>query len=67
MLGTKNHYGSRFRPGTEVAAIYYTLMESAKLAGVSPKAYLGTAAERALKNPGAVLLSAEFKVELSKS
>ena len=67
VLGRKNHYGSRSRRGTEVAAIIYTLMESAKLAGVSPKGYLLAVVERALKTPGAVLLPAEFKAELSKS
>jgi hypothetical protein len=31
--------------GTEVAAVFYTLIESAKLAGVEPRAYLRAAAE----------------------
>ena len=34
--------------GTEVAAILYTLLESAKLAGVEPRDYLRAAAENAL-------------------
>jgi transposase len=67
VVGRKNHYGSRSRRGTEVAAIFYTLMESAKLAGVSPKGYLLAVAEEALKNPGAVLLPADYKAILSKS
>ena len=33
--------------GTEVAAVLYTLLESAKLAGVEPRAYLRTASEAA--------------------
>lgn len=67
VLGRKNHYGSRSRRGTEVAAIIYTLMESAKLAGVSPKGYLLAVLERSLKKPGAVLLPADYKATLSKS
>jgi transposase len=40
VIGRKNHYGSKSRRGTEVAALYYTIFETAKLAGVDPKAYL---------------------------
>lgn len=61
VLGRKNHYGSRSRRGTEVAAIYYTLVECAKLAGVSPKAYIIAVAKAARGSPGAVLMPAEFK------
>lgn len=49
VLGRKNHYGSRSERGTEVAAILYTLIESAKLAGVGPHAYLKTAINAALQ------------------
>lgn len=48
VLGRKNHYGSKSRRGTEVAAVFYTLIESAKLAGVEPAAYLTRAAQTAL-------------------
>jgi transposase len=54
VLGRKNHYGSKSRRGTEVAAIFYTLLETAKLAGVEPKAYLTRAIRTALAEPGAV-------------
>ncbi|MCI0568126.1 MAG: hypothetical protein L0Z52_08055 [Acidobacteria bacterium] len=47
MVGRKNHYGSRSRRGTQVAALFYSLLESAKLCGVEPKAYL-LAATRAV-------------------
>jgi transposase len=40
VVGRKNHYGSRSLRGLEVAAILYTLLETAKLAGVDPKVYL---------------------------
>jgi transposase len=49
VLGRKNHYGSKSRRGTEVAAIFYSLVESAKLAGVEPKAYLRIAVNAALR------------------
>jgi transposase len=48
VLGRKNHYGSKSRRGTEVAAVFYTLIESAKLAGVEPAMYLERAARVAL-------------------
>ena len=40
VIGRKNHYGSKSRRGTEVAALYYTIFETAKLAGIDPKAFL---------------------------
>jgi len=40
VIGRKNHYGSKSRRGTEVAAIFYSLLESAKLVGIDPAAYL---------------------------
>jgi len=48
VLGRKNHYGSRSKRGTEVAAVLYSLLESAKLVGIEPKAYLRTAVLAAL-------------------
>ena len=48
VLGRKNH-GSRSVRGTEVAAVLYTLIESAKLAGVGPHAYIKTAITAALR------------------
>lgn len=56
VLGRKNHYGSRSKRGTEVAAIFYSLMESAKLAGVEPKSYLLKATHVAIADRKAVLL-----------
>jgi transposase len=60
VLGRKNHYGSKSKRGTEVAAILYTLLETAKLAGVEPKAYLKVATRNAIQNPGAVTLAHDF-------
>ena len=41
--GRKNHYGSRSVRGTEVAALFYTIVESAMLNGLDPRAYLRAA------------------------
>jgi len=56
VLGRKNHYGSRSRRGTEVAALFYSLIESAKLCGVDPKRYLLTATRAALADRATVTL-----------
>lgn len=48
VIGRVNHFGSRSRRGTEAAAILYSLVESAKRAGVEPAAYLERAARAAV-------------------
>lgn len=50
VVGRKNHYGSRSR----VAAVFYSLIESAKLAGIEPAEYLRRAADTALTDPDAL-------------
>jgi hypothetical protein len=54
VVGRKNHYGSRSLRGTQVAAVFYTLCETARLAGVDPQAYLLNAVYAAIARPGAV-------------
>lgn len=49
VVGRKNHYGSKSRRGTQVAALFYTFIESAKLCGVEPRFYLREAARRSLR------------------
>jgi hypothetical protein len=44
-----------------VAALLYSLIESAKPAGVEPRAYLSKAARQAIRNPRAVTLPRDFK------
>lgn len=44
VVGRKNHYGSKSKRGTEVAAIFYSMLETAKLCGVDPARYLREAA-----------------------
>lgn len=56
VLGRKNHYGSRSERGTQVAALFYSLLESAKLAGIEPKLYLLTATRAALRDRNSVTL-----------
>ena len=48
-LGRNNFYGSKSKRGTEVAAILYSLVETAKLVGVDPKRYLKVALAAALR------------------
>ena len=56
----KNHYGSRSLHGPRVAASFYSLIESAKMVGVEPAAYLREATHRALHQPGTVTLPIDF-------
>jgi transposase len=60
VVGRKNHYGSKSGRGTEVAAIFYSLIESAKLCGVNPEEYILAAAKSGLENPGSALLPRDF-------
>jgi transposase len=60
VVGRKNHYGSHSKRGAEVAAILYTLFESAKLAGADPHAYVLEATRRAIASPGAVTLPSDL-------
>ena len=54
VVGRKNHYGCRSKRGTEVAALFYTLCETAKLQNIEPRAYLLRAARAAIQNPAAL-------------
>jgi transposase len=44
VVGRKNHYGSKSRRGTEVAATFYSLLETAKLQSIDAVTYLRDAA-----------------------
>jgi len=48
VVGRKNHYGSRSLRGTQVAATFYSLLESAKLVGIDPHRYVELAVAAAL-------------------
>ncbi len=58
VVGRKNHYGSKSKRGTEIAAIFYTLLETAKLCGIDPAKYLREAALAAAR--GEVLLPGDL-------
>jgi transposase len=63
-VGRKNHYGSKSLRGTEVAAIFYSLIETAHRIGLDPKAYLLAAALAAIADPKAPpLLPHEFAAQ----
>jgi transposase len=54
--GRENHYGSKSLRGTEVAALFYSLIETARLRGEDPGRYLLRAALAAIETPGTVTL-----------
>lgn len=60
-IGRKNHYGSRSERGIHVAALFYSLIESAKLCGVQPRTYLREATPRAIRYPRAATLARDLK------
>lgn len=49
VVGRKNHYGSKSELGTKVAALFYSLCESAKLNDLNPHVYLRGAIWQALR------------------
>ena len=62
VVGRKNHYGSRSKRGTRVAALFYSLIDTAKLCGVEPRDYLLYAAKAAIDTPGTVRLPRDLLV-----
>lgn len=61
-LGRKNHLGSKSPVGAKATAVLYSLIESAKLSGVDPAAYLKAAVLGALEVPFRVVLPHEVDV-----
>jgi transposase len=61
VVGRKNHYGSKSRRGTEVAATLYSVLETVKLHAVDPAAYLIAAVQAAER--GEALLPWEFAAQ----
>jgi hypothetical protein len=53
--------------GVVVAALFYSLNESAKLCGVEPRAYLQEATPRAVRNPGTVTLARDLKLDFPRN
>jgi hypothetical protein len=52
----KKYYGSESLRGTAVAAIFYSLIVSAKLCGINPHQYSLEATKRLLRDPEDILL-----------
>jgi transposase len=65
VVGRKNHYGSHSLRGTEVAATFYSLVESAKLNDLEPRFYLRVAARAGLRHE-TVPLPHEVKAMLAE-
>jgi transposase len=63
VIGRKVHYGSKSKRGTEIAAICYTLFETAKLSCRDPVAYLREAIRR-LHLGGEPLMPWDFQAEI---
>ncbi len=51
----------RRRAGGAAQALFYSLIESAKLCRVEPRAYLREATLRAVRNPGTATLARDLK------
>jgi transposase len=56
VMGRRRFCGIKSKLGADVAAIFYTLLETARKHGLDPLAYLYTVAVRAIENPGTVTL-----------
>ena len=72
VIGRKNHYGSRSVLGTEVAALFSSLLESAKLNGIDGRGYLRwvareAAAKRDLRLPHECLDLLELRLDRSRA
>jgi len=63
VVGRKNHYGSKSRLGTQVAATLYTVLETAKLHRIDPAAYLHAAVIAA--DRGETLLPWDYAASLA--
>lgn len=61
VLGRKNHYGSKSKRGTEVAALFYSLIGTCRMLHLDPTEYLRAAATVAIETPGEVLLPHQFR------
>ena len=65
VVGRKNHYGSKSRLGTQVAATLYTILETAKLHRLDPAQYLAAAVIAA--DRGETLLPWDFAAAAAAS
>ena len=64
VLGRRNHLGSRSPRGAQVSALFYSLLGSCRMLGVSPVQYLSTVVERGLQTEGYALTPYDFAAEV---
>ena len=67
VIGRKNHFGSRSVRGTQVAAVYYSLLDTARLCGLDPKDYLLKAAQAAIEQPGVAVLPQDLRPDVARA
>lgn len=60
VLGRVNFRGNVSETGARVTSVLYSLLQTAKAAGVDPRAYLSAVVRKALAEPGATLLPWEM-------
>jgi transposase len=65
VLGRKNHLGSHSARGAHVSALFYSLLGSCRLVGVSPTLYLTTLVDRCLRDRSYIMLPHVFAAELA--
>ncbi len=65
VIGRKNYAGSRSEKGTQVAALFYSIVETCRLQGIAPQAYLVAAARHALVDRGSALMPSDYAAALA--
>lgn len=65
VVGRKNFYGARSKRGTEVAAMLYTIFETAKASGVDPRKYLRRVVHEDIQNRHTLTLPAPIEAVLA--
>ena len=65
VLGRKNHLGSHSARGAQTSALFYSLLGSCRLVGVSPSRYLQVLVERRLCDRTYIMLPHQFAAELA--
>lgn len=64
VVGRNNYQGSRSEAGARAAALFFSLLGSARALGLDPRAYLLAAVRLAMKTPGAALTPWDYAASL---
>jgi len=67
VVGRNNYRGCRSELGARVAALFFSLISTAKNLGLDPRAYLLAAVTKTLREPGAVFTPWDYAEQLAKS